>query len=208
VGRREIGSASVARSAVRSSREDNVSHRKGTRRRLLPALAALALASAACAPGAGGGGSAAPAEASVPGGAEQGVATVLDFSARTVDGGEFDAAELAGTPVVLWFWAPWCTICRAEAPDVASVAAEYAGRVEVLGVAGRGEVAAMQDFVADTGTGELRHVVDDDGSVWTRFGVISQPAFVFVSSTGTTESFAGSLDREQLRTVVDELGGG
>jgi hypothetical protein len=63
----------------------------------------------------------------------------------------------------------------------------------------------MREFVADTGTGDLRHAVDEDGSLWTRFGVISQPAFVFVSSAGTTESFAGSLGREQLRTVVDDL---
>ncbi len=130
---------------------------------------------------------------------------MLDFSARTVDGGELDAAALAGTPVVLWFWAPWCTICRVQAPEMAEVAAEYAGRVEVLGVAGRGEVEAMQVFVAETGTGGFRHLVDEDGSLWNRFGVITQPAFVFVAGSGTTDSFAGSLGGDQLRAVVEEL---
>lgn len=167
-------------------------------------LLALGVASAACAAGAG------TEETSAAGGpvgdgSRDGTATVLAFSGPTVDGGELDAAEFAGTPVVLWFWAPWCAICRAEAPDVAAVAAEYAGRVEVIGVAGRGDVAAMREFVADTGTSDLRHVVDGGGDLWTRFGVISQPAFVFVSSAGTTESFAGSLGRERLRTVVDDL---
>jgi thiol-disulfide isomerase/thioredoxin len=76
-----------------------------------------------------------------PGGGPDGADTALDFHGPTVDGQEFDGAALAGTPVVLWFWAPWCTICRAEAPDVAAVAAEYAGRVEVIGVAGRGDEA-------------------------------------------------------------------
>ncbi len=88
---------------------------------------------------------------------------------------------------------------------MAEVAAEYAGRVEVLGVAGRGEVEAMQVFVAETGTGGFRHLVDDDGSLWRRFGVIAQPAFVFVSSTGTTDSFIGSLGGDQLRVIVQEL---
>ncbi len=33
--------------------------------------------------------------------------TSLDFTGDTVDGAAFDAAELAGAPVVLWFWAPF-----------------------------------------------------------------------------------------------------
>ena len=31
---------------------------------------------------------------------------LLDFRAPLVGGGTFDAAELAGTPTVFWFWAP------------------------------------------------------------------------------------------------------
>lgn len=172
--------------------------------RLVPVLLALGVASAACTPGAGSGGPP-PVGGTVADGSHQSSAPVLQFSGPTVDGGDLDAAELAGTPVVLWFWAPWCTICRAEAPDVAEVAAEYAGRVELLGVAGRGDVEDMRAFVDETGTGGFRHLVDEDGELWRRFGVISQPAFVFVSSTGTTDSFIGSLDRDQLRAVVDEL---
>lgn len=31
----------------------------------------------------------------------------LDFRGTTVDGAPFDGAALGGTPVVLWFWAPF-----------------------------------------------------------------------------------------------------
>ena len=31
----------------------------------------------------------------------------LAFRGSTVDGAAFDGTELAGTPVVLWFWAPF-----------------------------------------------------------------------------------------------------
>lgn len=160
-----------------------------------PAPTAPAAASAAASA------AAAPAAADATGGA---ATTALDFTGPTLDGTTLDAATLAGTPVALWFWAPWCTICRTEAPDVAAVAAEFEGRVRVLGVPGRGEVEAMQGFVADTGTGGITHVVDADGSLWNRFGVVAQPALVVVDADGTTRSFAGALGAEQLREILAE----
>lgn len=129
----------------------------------------------------------------------------LAFGGPTLDGDTLDAATLAGTPVVLWFWAPWCTVCRVEAPDVAKVAAEYDGRVRFLGVPGRGEAEAMRQFVADTGTGDIAHVVDDDGSRWQRFGVVAQPAFAFIGADGSVETFGGGLGQDELRKAADRL---
>ncbi len=59
-------------------------------------------------------------------------------TATPLDGGTFDAEALAGNDLVVWFWAPWCTICRGEAPEVAEVAARYADQLQVIGVPGRG----------------------------------------------------------------------
>src|SRR5262245_51367834 len=52
----------------------------------------------------------------------------LDFTAQTIDGKQFSGASLAGKPAVLWFWAPWCPKCQAEAPTIAD-AARAAGDV-------------------------------------------------------------------------------
>ncbi len=129
----------------------------------------------------------------------------LGFSATTLDGAPFEATSLSGRPVVLWFWAPWCTVCRAEAPDVTAVAAEFEGRVTFLGIAGLGPISDMQAFVAETGTSGFEHVADLDGQLWQRFGVVAQPAFVFIDGDGAAELYAGGLDAEQLRDVADEL---
>ncbi len=132
----------------------------------------------------------------------------LDFRTTTLSGAEFAGADLVGRPAVLWFWAPWCTICRTEGPEVARIAQSFHGDVRFLGVPGLGAVEDMQQFVEDTGTGELTHLVDDDGSLWARFGVIAQPAFAFVSADGEVEVVNGSLPPDDLIEAARDLTAG
>lgn len=51
----------------------------------------------------------------------------LQFSGTTLSGAPFNGASLQGKPAVLWFWAPFCPFCNAEAPGVAQVAAANPG---------------------------------------------------------------------------------
>lgn len=88
---------------------------------------------------------------------------------------------------------------------MAAVAAEYEGRVAFVGMAGRGELAEMQDFVADTGTGGIVHVQDTDGALWQRFGVVAQPAFTVIPTDGTSRTSAGGMDADSLRQVAESL---
>jgi peroxiredoxin len=135
------------------------------------------------------------------------VPQTLAFTGRTLDDKEFDAASLAGKPVVLWFWAPWCPECRAAAPDVAKTADRYAGRVSVLGVAGLSDsTASMRDFVATTKTGNLTHLGDRDGAVWRRFGVTSQHTYVLIAADGTV-TYTGDLSATELAARVGKLAG-
>lgn len=163
-------------------------------RSLAAVVAVLALVLAAC------GGSASTPEASGSAGSDG-----PSFAATTLDGAELASASFEGKPTVLWFWAPWCTICRAEGPEVSAAAAAFEGDVELIGVAGRGEVPDMESFVADTGTDALTHVIDDDGSIWADYGVVAQPAYAFVSADGSIDVVTGSLGEEALEERMAEL---
>lgn len=88
---------------------------------------------------------------------------------------------------------------------MAAVAAEYQGRVRFLGVPGRGDVAEMRDFVKDTGTGGVTHVVDTDGALWQRFGIVGQPAFADIARDGTVTVSRSSRDADELRQAADAL---
>ncbi|MBA3744491.1 redoxin domain-containing protein, partial [Sporichthya sp.] len=129
----------------------------------------------------------------------------LRFTAAAVDGSTIDGAALAAQPTVAWFWTPWCTICRAEAPDVAAAAAKFGDQVNFVGIAGLGQVSAMQRFVSDTGVGGFAHAVDSDGSIWQGFGVIGQPSFAFVHPDGQIEVVPGSMSPGDLEKRIAGL---
>lgn len=134
------------------------------------------------------------------------VPAALDFTAPTVDGGTFEGASLAGQDAVVYFWAPWCTVCRREAPALPAVAADFDGQATFVGVAGlSSDVAAMQGFVADTGTEGLTHVADTDGAVYTGFGVASQTTYAFVDDDGTIEVVPGPISEDELRERTTAL---
>lgn len=138
----------------------------------------------------------------VPGNAE-----VLDFTARRLAGGTIDGTRLAGRDVALWMWAPWCPQCNREAPHVAEAVRTYGDQVMFVGMAGHDTDEAHRAFVDEHGLGEMLHVVDEDGSLWSQYGVSYQPAWVFIDEDGTTELVAGGLYDDldaRLRALVDE----
>ena len=108
----------------------------------------------------------------------------LQFTATTLSGAPFDGADLQGKPAVLWFWTPWCPFCNQEAPTVSRVAAANPD-VTFVGVAARSDVAAMQAFASRYNLG-FTNLNDADGSLWARFGVPWQPAYLFVKADGTS----------------------
>lgn len=108
----------------------------------------------------------------------------LDFTATTLSGAPFNGASLRGKPVVLWFWAPWCPFCNAEGPGVSQVSAANP-RVTFVGIAGRSDVGAMEGFVSKYNL-NFTNLNDSDGSLWARFSVPWQPAYLFVRSDGSS----------------------
>lgn len=133
-------------------------------------------------------------------------AAELAVTGTTIDGEPLDlVAHLDGRPAVLWFWAPWCPVCAAEADEVAAQAAASAGEVTFVGVGARDGVEAMRDFVERHGLEGFEHLADEDGAVWERFGVAAQPAYAFVSADGTLRVVASSLGAEDLAAEVARL---
>jgi len=96
--------------------------------------------------------------------------------------GYVSLSELRGSPVVLNFWASWCSPCQREAALLASAAKARRGRVVFVGV-------DVNDL-----TGDARHflrvhdvpyvVVHSNSSITARFGLIGLPETFYLDAHG------------------------
>lgn len=143
------------------------------------------------------GASASTASSAVPG--------VLRFSGKTVSGATFRGSSLAGRPVVLWFWAPWCAVCRSQAPKVSALTAKYGDDLAVVGIGSLDSAGAIAGF-ADQVNGPV-HLSDPKGSLWKRFRIAEQSSFVVLDADGTEVLRTGYNDDGDLAKTVARVVG-
>lgn len=120
-----------------------------------------------------------------------------------VSGDVVDGTDLLYKDVVLWFWAPWCPVCDAEASALAAAMEEFPEDVVVLGVAGLGSTETSETFIEDhPGIENFPHIYDEDGSLWAGFGVTGQPTLVLINEDGTSRSHSGAYAPQD---IVDKV---
>lgn len=129
----------------------------------------------------------------------------LNFTATTLEGEEFSGTELEGKPAVLWFWAPWCPTCRAQAPAVSELAKKYDGEVSVVGVGGAAEASEIEDMAKDV-NGPIQ-LIDEPGVVWQHFAITAQSTYLIIDADGSIVTDGQFLSDDDLRDTVADLVG-
>lgn len=96
-----------------------------------------------------------------------------------LDGSRVDLAELH-EPVVVYFWATWCPICRAEHGSIESLARQH----RVIAIATQsGNADTVHQFLSASGW-RLPVLVDESGALARAYGVRAVPALFVIDAAG------------------------
>ncbi len=82
-------------------------------------------------------------------------------------------------PVLVDFWAPWCGPCRAIAPHVEALAAEYEGKIRV---------------------GKIN--IDDHQQAPRQYGVRSIPTLLLFKGGKVVDQIIGAAPKEKLEAMI------
>jgi len=127
-----------------------------------------------------------------------------DFSWVTPDGPTTRLSALRGRPVVVNFWATWCVPCRTEMPLLDASAKETG--VSFLEVDLEEDPQAIRAFFDGLQLRHLSPLLDSDGVIFRRWGVVSLPTTFFVDRDGIVRQVEiGPLTPERLRTDLAGL---
>lgn len=125
---------------------------------------------------------------------------VLDFRGTTFEGDPIRSAELHGTPVVLNFYASWCTVCDRELPDFQRVAERLGGRVQLLGANPQSNDtdSAQREMIERAGI-TYPTFPDPRDDLLRQFNTTGGlPTTVFISADGVVRKVHNGLLTEQL----------
>ncbi|HMG35220.1 MAG TPA: thioredoxin [Blastocatellia bacterium] len=88
----------------------------------------------------------------------------------------------ANVPVLVDFWAEWCTPCKAIAPAVHKVAEEYQGKAKVV-----------------------KLNVDDNNDTAQRYGVRGIPTLILFKNGSEADRVVGATSRDNIARMIDRV---
>ncbi len=100
---------------------------------------------------------------------------------NAVDDNHFNSQVLeADKPVLVDFWAPWCGPCKAIAPALEALAAQYADKIQVL-----------------------KMNVDDNQETPAQYGVRGIPTLMIFKDGEVLATQVGAMTQAQLAAFID-----
>jgi cytochrome c biogenesis protein CcmG, thiol:disulfide interchange protein DsbE len=111
--------------------------------------------------------------------------------------------DLLGRPLLVNFFASWCTPCLAEHPLLMRLAGEG---VEIVGMSYKDETADAQRWLARHGNPYRRIIVDRQGQAGLDFGVYGVPETFVLDAQGViVHKQIGPMSEQQWREQVAPL---
>lgn len=94
-----------------------------------------------------------------------------------------DVVEKDSTPILVDFWAEWCMPCRALAPVIDELAAEFQGKIRFAKVN-----------------------VDECKDIPARFGIRGIPTLILFQEGKKVNELVGNQPKDKIRTMLSKVG--
>jgi len=132
-----------------------------------------------------------------------------DFTVYDANGNEVKLSDFLGKPVVLNFWASWCSPCKDEMPHFDEVYKERKDDVVFMMVNlsdGQRETQETAQKFLDGKGYKFPVYFDTKLNAATTYGIYSIPVTLFIDSAGyIMTGYLGAIDKKTLENAVNLL---
>ncbi|MCC2259859.1 TlpA disulfide reductase family protein [Intestinimonas aquisgranensis] len=130
-----------------------------------------------------------------------------DFTVENADGEAVKLSDYVGKPIVLNFWASWCSPCKSEMPEFNAAWEELEGEVQFLMVnmtdGSRETIDTAKEYVEGEGF-TFPVLFDTNSEAAIAYGAYSLPTTYFIDAEGYLVARAvGAIDGETLQKGLD-----
>ena len=118
----------------------------------------------------------------------------------------FDLTELEGSPVVVNFFASWCTPCRREMRAIEEISASWKDRVVFIGINSQEtDIEEAKKLVKETGV-TYTILFGGDGELLEEVGAVGIPFTLFVNpDTSIAGKYLSDLDKDELNQYLEKF---
>lgn len=107
-----------------------------------------------------------------------------DFSLQDVEGNQITLSSYQGQkPVMLVFWATWCSFCAQELEDLKEFTERHKEDVQVIAVPSGEVKRTVEEYIAEKDINFLM-LLDETKQVWNEYGVRGTPSHFLINKEG------------------------
>lgn len=128
------------------------------------------------------------------------------FNLESISGEVIRLNQFHGKPVIINFWATWCTPCVVEMPNIQKIYEEYDYKFEVLAVNAGESKHTVEEFAKGIGI-DFVVLLDPDYDIQTRYRIHGYPTTFILDSDGIIRAkHIGMLGESQLEEYLTLVG--
>jgi thiol-disulfide isomerase/thioredoxin len=132
----------------------------------------------------------------------------ISLNGKTLDGKDINSQSMAGSPILVHYWATWCEPCKADMAEIRKTQAKFARQnLQVIGVNLDTDAATAKKFLATSKAFPWQHIHEQGGfesPLAIRLGVLSVPVTILIDGDGKVVKRTSHFSSDMV-TAIENL---